>query len=76
MESAPKNVLDYISCKCRQKGCVSKRCCRVKADMKCSELCQCVGCQNAKVVNDEIDDEALLSILETEEDSDSDDDED
>ena len=42
---ALESVLDFVNCKCKS-GCANKRCPCIKASLKCSELCKCVGCQN------------------------------
>ena len=42
---APESVLEFVNCKCKS-GCANKRCSCVKASLKSSELCKCVGCQN------------------------------
>ena len=43
--AAPESVLEFVNCKCKS-GCENKRCSCIKASLKCSDLCQCVGCQN------------------------------
>ena len=45
MESAPDSILEYVMCRCK-KGCNTKRCSCKKADLQCTELCQCGECEN------------------------------
>ena len=42
---APDSLLECIVCKCKT-GCQTKRCSCQKAELKCTELCSCVDCQN------------------------------
>ena len=42
---APDSILEFVNCKCK-KGCENNRCSCVKAAMKCSDLCKCIGCRN------------------------------
>jgi hypothetical protein len=42
---APDSVLDFVNCKCKT-GCINNRCSCKKANLKCSELCNCSNCQN------------------------------
>ena len=39
-ESAPDSILEYVMCRCK-KGCNTKRCSCQKANLPCTELCQC-----------------------------------
>lgn len=47
LEPAPDSILEYVSCKCK-KGCQTRRCSCHKANLKCTELCQCNSCENAE----------------------------
>ena len=51
---APESLLEFVNCKC-QKGCETKRCSCVKAELKCSDLCKCVGCRNNNGNKEDID---------------------
>ncbi|XP_028415026.1 uncharacterized protein LOC114538109 [Dendronephthya gigantea] len=42
---APESILEYVDCKCK-KGCTTNRCSCHKSGLKCTELCQCNGCEN------------------------------
>lgn len=42
---APDSILEFVNCKCK-KGCETNRCSCLKAAMKCSDLCKCIGCRN------------------------------
>jgi hypothetical protein len=42
---APDSVLDFANCKCK-KACQNNRCSCLKAKLKCSDLCKCIGCRN------------------------------
>ena len=46
-QPAPDSILEYVSCKCK-KGCQTRRCSCHKANLKCTELCQCNSCENAE----------------------------
>lgn len=61
-EYAPAGVLKNSSCSCKQ-GCSSRLCSCKAANLQCTDLCRCLGCQNT--IAAESDKEA--------EDSDSDD---
>jgi hypothetical protein len=52
--AAPESLLEFVNCKC-QKGCETKRCSCVKAELKCSDLCKCVGCKNNNGNKEDID---------------------
>ena len=55
---APPSVLQDIKCNCRQNGCSSNRCSCQKANLPCTELCNCCDCLNAsnKGMDDDEDD--------------------
>ena len=42
---APDELLKDCNCKCK-KGCATLRCSCKKANNKCNDMCQCVGCSN------------------------------
>ncbi len=54
-ESAPDSILEYVMCKCK-KGCNTKRCSCQKANLPCTELCQCSECENIQGNSMEEDD--------------------
>jgi hypothetical protein len=43
--AAPDSILEFVHCKCA-KGCENRRCSCLRASLKCSDLCQCIDCQN------------------------------
>jgi hypothetical protein len=45
LQHAPDSVLDFVNCKYKT-GCINNRCFCKKANLKCSELCNCSNCQN------------------------------
>ena len=45
MMRPPDSLLECIVCKCKT-GCQTKQCSCQKAELKCTELCSCVDCQN------------------------------
>ena len=47
----PESIIHLSVCKCKT-GCSNQRCKCLKSDLKCSEMCQCQGCEN----NDQNDD--------------------
>ena len=51
-EVAPDNTLNFVSCKCAT-GCESRRCSCRKANLACSDLCQCCNCSNNKTDTEE-----------------------
>ncbi len=63
-EPAPESMLEYVNCKCK-KGCKTKRCSCQKANLKCTELCQCNDCENNETDElSEIEAELLENELE------------
>ena len=46
---APQQLLELISCSCK-KGCKSGFCSCFSGTMKCTDVCQCINCENS--VND------------------------
>ena len=57
--SAPDSILEFVSCKCK-KGCQTKRCSCHKANLKCTELCQCSSCENSEIDEEEPIDNDLM----------------
>ncbi|XP_028407266.1 uncharacterized protein LOC114529889 [Dendronephthya gigantea] len=54
-ECAPESILEYVMCRCK-KGRSTKRCSCQKAELPCTELCQCSECKNVESnANDESD---------------------
>lgn len=51
---APDSILEFVSCKCK-KGCQTNRCSCYKANLKCTEFCQCSSCENSEVDDELID---------------------
>ena len=51
-EVAPDSILNFVSCKCAS-GCETRRCSCRKAELTCSDLCQCSNCCNSKSDLDE-----------------------
>jgi hypothetical protein len=47
-------ILELVNCKCK-KGCESRRCSCFKASLKCTDLCQCIDCQNSKSGEEDIE---------------------
>ena len=43
---APDAVLECVHCGCKT-GCRNQRCSCIKANMRCTDICTCVGCTNA-----------------------------
>ena len=53
-QAAPSNILALTSCKCKKARCESKRCSCVQFRLPCTDLCQCVGCENRAEVQCEL----------------------
>ena len=53
---APKSVIELNVCKCKT-GCKTNRCLCLKNDMKCSDMCLCINCENGE--DDNIDQENI-----------------
>ena len=53
---APQSLLECVECKCKT-GCTTMRCSCRKADLKCTDLCSCCGCQNNTAGEDQDDEE-------------------
>jgi len=48
---APEQVLQLISCGCKKFGCITRGCvCRMHG-LPCTDLCNCVSCENKKLCN-------------------------
>ena len=54
--SALQFLLECVECGCKtgcKTGCKSMRCSCMKADLKCTDLCACLDCQNRVAANTE-----------------------
>jgi len=58
---APEQVLQLISCGCKKSGCITRGCvCRMHG-LPCTDLCNCVSCENKKDIDhDRSDDDESL----------------
>ena len=44
---APQEILKLTHCSCKKTACGNTRCSCCKAQLRCTPLCACIGCQNA-----------------------------
>ena len=56
MPAAPDAILENVNCGCKS-GCSSRRCACVKAELKCTSLCSCLGCTNVSTNANELSDD-------------------
>ena len=45
-EPAPKALMELVSCKCKT-GCSGRRCSCHKVGLMCTDVCDCIGCENS-----------------------------
>ena len=61
---AMETLLENASCKCKT-GCKNRRCVCKKADLTCTELCGCIGCENRPVEQNPEDDDDVYRDIES-----------
>ena len=66
---APEGLVENTHCSCKS-GCNSRRCLCSKANLKCTSVCRCSGCENRNEEDAE-NSESELSEEESDEDSDN-----
>ena len=54
---APDFTLELAECKCKKTKCSDKRCACFKLNLKCSEACGCIDCENEDTGFEDIDDD-------------------
>ena len=65
---APDSVMNLITCSCKKTSCIQGKCSCYMNGIKCSELCNCISCENVPEIADDV------RLTETDSDGDDDDD--
>ena len=62
MESkpAPDAVLEFASCKCKKIKCSNKQCKCKSLGLPCTDLCECVNCENEPIASEEQKDDEIV----------------
>lgn len=57
---APDAVLEFASCKCKKTKCCNKQCKCKSLGLPCTDLCECVNCENEPIASEEQKDDEVV----------------